>query len=195
VEKMSSAEQDPLAELSKEQVVGLLDDAAKNWLAHDGLWFQAVERRYGLETAIQLDAEAWSQFSTVEAQRIMRRLGMVPGGGLEALERALRLRLYARVNEQRTLWPNPRMLRFEMTACRVQEARLRKGLPDFPCREVGVVEYTEFARAIDPRIRTRCVQCPPDPRKAPAWCIWEFTLPDGPSDEAVSPDGATPVGG
>jgi hypothetical protein len=173
---MCPSQSDPLDELSKDQLIGLLDDAAKNWLAHDGLWFQAVEHRFGLEAAMALDAEAWSQFSRVEAQRILRRLGMEVGGGLESLERALRFRLYARINEQRSLWPGPDTLRFEMTACRVQEARRRKGLPDFPCKEVGLVEFAEFARAVDPGIRTRCVQCPPDTRHETAWCIWEFSM-------------------
>jgi hypothetical protein len=186
-EKMSTEQEQPLAGLSEEQLVGLLEDAAKNWLAHDGLWFQAAERRYGLQAAIELDAEAWAQFSAVEAQRIMRRLGIVPGGGLRALERALQFRLYAHINEQRSFWPNPHTLRFEMTACRVQEARLRKGLPDFPCKEVGIVEYTEFARAIDSRIKTRCVQCPPDPRLETAWCIWEFSIPEGLSGVEAGP--------
>ena len=37
-----------LTKLSKKQLIGMLDDFAKNWLAHDGLWFQAVEKRYGM---------------------------------------------------------------------------------------------------------------------------------------------------
>ena len=55
---------------------------------------------------------------------------------------------------------------FVMRDCRVQSARKRKGLPDFPCKSVGVVEYGEFAKTIDPRIRTRCIACPPDAHAA-----------------------------
>ncbi|MDH4138363.1 MAG: DUF6125 family protein, partial [Anaerolineae bacterium] len=61
-----------LKQLTKEELIGWLEDAAKNWLAHDGLWFQAVERQYGLETAIALDAEAWRSFTVIEAKRIMK---------------------------------------------------------------------------------------------------------------------------
>ena len=32
-----------LRTLDKEELVRILIDDAKNWLAHDGLWFQAVE--------------------------------------------------------------------------------------------------------------------------------------------------------
>jgi hypothetical protein len=154
-----------------------LVDAAKLWLAHDGLWFQAMERRYGLEAAIDCDREAWSHFSPLEARRIMGRLGLALGGGLDALERALGERLYSLLNRQSCERAAPGRLVFRMDTCRVQDARRRKGLADFPCRSVGIVEYTAFAETIDPRIRTRCLQCPPDPPQPGGVCAWEFTLP------------------
>jgi len=64
---------------------------------------------------------------------------------------------------------------FTMRECRVQTARRRKGLPDFPCKSVGIVEYTVFAKTVDPRIETRCITCPPDVTGGLA-CSWEFTL-------------------
>jgi hypothetical protein len=163
--------------LARSQLIDLLEDAAKNWLAHDGVWFQAVERRFGMEAAIACDADAWERFTIVEARRIMDRLGIAAGGGLEALERALRFRLYARINEQSIRRVDERTLHFEMNACRVQDARKRKGLPDFPCKSVGLFEYAGFARTIDPRLETHCLTCPPDPHPQDCWCAWEFTLP------------------
>ena len=38
----------PLQDDCKEE----LRDAAKNWIAMDGLWFQAVEQEYGMEAAV-----------------------------------------------------------------------------------------------------------------------------------------------
>ncbi len=165
-----------LLELPKEQLVAMLEDAAKNWLAHDGLWFQAVEARYGMEAAIALDAQAWEQFSAIEARRIMERHGIASRGGLDALQGVLGYRLYAYINRQEVLRPDGHTLILRMNECRVQAARRRKGLPDFPCRPVGVVEYSSLARAVDPRIVTRCLACPPDPHPAEYWCAWEFTL-------------------
>ncbi|MBD3235399.1 MAG: hypothetical protein GF330_01685 [Candidatus Eisenbacteria bacterium] len=156
-----------------------LEDAAKLWLAHDGLWFQAVEQRFGMEAAIACDKAAWGRFSPLEARRILARLGAQPGGGLDLLERALGERLYSHLNRQSSDRPAPERLIFRMRSCRVQDARQRKGLPDFPCREVGIVEYRTFAETIDRRIRTRCISCPPDPRPEGAVCVWEFTLDEG----------------
>ncbi len=166
-----------LQDLSKEQLIEIILDSAKNWLAHDGLWFQAVERESGLEKAIALDRETWQTFSAIEAKRIMARMNMEPGGGIPALVECLKHRLYARLNLQESLEVTGNRAVFRMVDCRVQSARKRKGLPDFPCKTVGEIEYAVFARTVDPRIETRCIGCPPDPHPDDFWCAWEFTIP------------------
>jgi hypothetical protein len=167
-----------IKDFSKEEMMGLLRDAAVNWLAHDGLWFRAAEDKFGLEAAMQLDKAAWEKFTVLEAKRIMKRLGLPEGGGIPALVQALKFRLYAHINVQETSEVTLSHCLFRMRSCRVQEARERQGLASFPCKPIGIVEYSGFARTIDPRIVTRCLACPPDPKSADAWCSWEFTIPD-----------------
>ena len=71
-----------LLSLSKETLIDILEDQSKNWLAHDGLQFQAVEKMYEMETAIELDKEAWITFAQIEAERIR--------GGIPALKKGSR---------------------------------------------------------------------------------------------------------
>ena len=165
-----------IKDLSKEELLELLKDASKNWLAHDGLWFQAVEKELGMDMAIELDRRAWEKFTVIEAKRIMKRLGIEPGGGIPALIQALKFRLYANINVQEITEQSPTHCIFNMNKCRVQDARKRKGLPDFPCKPVGIVEYSYFAKTIDPRIETECLICPPDPHPPNIICSWKFTL-------------------
>ncbi len=165
--------------MSREELLKVVEMFAKSWLAHDGCWFLAAEERFGLEAAIELDTESWRRFAAAEAARIVRTFGLPQRGGLEALERALSLRMYAAINPQHVEWADGgRRLRFFMDSCRVQETRRRKGLADFPCKPVGTVEFSTFARTIDPRIRTECLRCPPDEVGTGA-CAWEFTLEEG----------------
>ena len=176
----------PYADMTRKELLAALEMFAKNWLAHDGCWFLAVEDRFDLETAIELDAQAWGRFAAAEARRIMEGYGLPTGGALEALERALSLRMYSLINRQHTEWSSDRAgLRFVMDVCRVQEIRRRKGFEDFPCRPVGEVEFATFARTVDHRIRTRCLACPPSAPEG-AYCAWEFTLDD---DAAEQPAG------
>lgn len=167
---------DNLKDLPKETLLGMLEDFAKNWLAHDGLWFQATEKECDMETAIKLDAEAWKMFSRIEARRIMARHNIPENGGLEALKKALGYRLYAILNEQTVIEESDNSFVFKMVDCRVQSARKRKNLPLFPCKSVGIVEYTEFAQTIDPRIETECIACPPDPDGRDFYCGWKFMM-------------------
>ncbi len=163
--------------MDRDQLLRALEMFAKNWLAHDGCWFLAAEKRFGMDTAIDLDTRAWEQFAAIEARRIMSTFDV--GTGLAALEKALALRMYAVINAQHAeLSEDGRCLRFTMDVCRVQEARRRKGLADFPCKPVGIVEFSTFAKAVDPRIRTRCVHCPPDAPEG-KYCAWEFRLGEG----------------
>jgi hypothetical protein len=162
--------------LDKDMLLEILGDFAANWLAHDGTWFLAAEKAHGLEEAIYLDREAWRGFAPVEARRIIKRHGIAAGGGLDALKKALGLRMYALLNDQEITDETPGSFVFKMVDCRVQSARRRKNLPDFPCKSVGIVEYTEFSKAIDSRIKCECIACPPDETKRDYHCAWGFSL-------------------
>jgi hypothetical protein len=163
--------------LDKETMQGILEDFAKNWLAHDGLWFQAVEKHYGIDKAIELDTEAWEKFTVIEAKRIMKRHNIPENSGLEGLKKALGFRLYAFLNVQEIRNETDNSFEFVMVDCRVQSARKRKGMELFPCKTVGIVEYKGFAKTIDPRIKTECIQCPPDKAAGDEfYCGWRFSI-------------------
>ena len=163
-----------LDRLTRTELQGLLEDAAMNWLALDGLWFQAVEKKFGTETASCCGQSAIGAYSEIEAKRIIRRFN-VTGRGLPALAQALQLRLYHLINRQEVITVSENRCVFRMLECRVQETRQRKGLPQYACKPVGLAEYSRFAAAIDPGIRTRCIACPPDDRAEGFWCAWEFS--------------------
>jgi hypothetical protein len=165
-----------IKDLPRETLVGMIEDFAKNWLAHDGLWFLAVEKEVDMDTAMKLDIEAWRKFSAIEARRIMKRHNIPENGGLEALKKALGFRLYAVLNVQGITEETENSFVFKMHDCRVQSARARKNLPLFPCKGVGKVEYEVFASTIDPRIKTENIAAPPDPGERDFYCGWKFTL-------------------
>ncbi len=165
----------PLAELDDATLHALRKALAANWLAIDGVWFQAVEKRQGMADAKAVNDACWSAFSPLEAARIMALVGLPGQGGLDALAEALRHRLYASLNEQEIFFDTDGSLVLRMVNCRVQSARKRKGLPDYPCKSGGIVEYTSFAAAIDARLECRCIACPPDPHPDDWFCAWRFT--------------------
>ncbi len=166
---------DHIKELSREDLLKLVQVYAKSWLAHDGCWFLATEEAYGLDTAMELDTRAWERFAVSEARRIVKEFDIPANGGLQALATALQYRLYAAINQQATEWIDDKTMRFTMVECRVQKTRRAKGLADFPCKSVGIVEFSQFAKTVDARIKTRCINCPPDAPEG-RYCCWEFTI-------------------
>jgi hypothetical protein len=167
-----------LKNLSKEELINYIEDISKNWLAIDGTWFQAVEKEFGIEKAIKLDVASWNIFTVVEAKRIMQRFNISQNGGIPALIKALKFRVYANINEQEIVEVSEKRCVFRMNECRVQSARKQHELPDFPCKQVGLPEYSLFAKTIDSRIKTKCICCPPDSHPKNYYCAWEFILKD-----------------
>ena len=166
----------PLLDLPDEKLDDLLEGSAINWLANDGVWFQAVEFEYGMNEAKRCNDSSWAHFSPFEAWSIKRILGLPEQAGLEGLKKAFQFRLYAFVNKQSIVEETENSFVFRMNECRVQVARKRKGLDDYPCKSGGLVEYTTFAEAIDSRIKTECIACPPDKHPEEYYCAWKFSI-------------------
>lgn len=166
----------PLLEMSDEQLDDLLEKLGQNWLAGDGVWFQAVEKKYGMLDAKRCNDSCWAWFSPMEAWSIKRLLNLSENPGIEGLKIALGYRMYAKINVQTIIDESPNSIIFQMNNCRVQAARKRKGMDDYPCKSAGLVEYTTFARAIDERIKTECIACPPDDHPEEWFCAWRFYI-------------------
>lgn len=163
-----------LLNLSEKKQDELTESLSLNWLANDGIWFQAVEKSKGMLDAKRCNDSCWANFSPFEASSIKSFINLPDNSGLEGLKKALQFRLYAFINKQLVKEETPNSFVFCMNECRVQVARKRKGLDDYPCKSAGIVEYSTFAKAIDSRIKTECISCPPDPHTEEYFCAWKF---------------------
>lgn len=174
--KRMGFQENPFASWDTAQLETLLATLGKVWLAMDGVWFQAVEKLGGMDGAKRVNDTCWSRFAPLEALRIKAVLGLPERGGLDALEAALIHRLHSRISEVAFTREGGDTLVLRLVNCRVQSARRRKNLEDYPCKSAGMVEYENFARFIDPRFSTQCLACPPDPLPEGDYCSWRFRL-------------------
>ena len=161
--------------LSREQLIALLIDDSKNVIAMDGVWFQAIEKEQGMDSAMHFDEEAWKVYTRSEARRIKKFLALEEHCGLEGLAKALSLRLYANINKH-DIKLEGNTLTYTVIDCRVQSARTRKGMDFHPCKSVGIPEYSGFAKTIDDRITCTCRSCYPEITDNSCACKWIFTL-------------------
>lgn len=164
-----------LSSFTKDELIELIGIYSKNWLAHDGVWFQSIEQKLGMDEAMYHDIEAWRRFTVIEGRRIKEFLKLEEHPGIEGLAKALRLRFYANINRD-SIEIDGNTLTFTVIDCRVQTARSRKGMPWHPCKPVGEVEYGGFAKTIDDRFECECVSCYPEISDHACACKWRFTL-------------------
>jgi hypothetical protein len=165
-----------LLQMEDKDMDNLMKAVAKSWLVNDGVFFQAVEFQYGMNDAKRCNDSCWGQFSPYEAFAVKQFLKLPDNPGLEGLKQALQFRLYSLINKQSIIDEGSESFVFHMNDCRVQSARKRKNLDDYPCKSGGLVEYTYFAEAIDKRIKTECIGCPPDEHPEEWYCAWRFSI-------------------
>ena len=73
-----------LEDLSKKELLKVIEMFSLNWLTVDGLWFTLVEDKYGLEAALELDLKMWQRQALTEARRIKKYMG-IEGGGINGV--------------------------------------------------------------------------------------------------------------
>lgn len=165
-----------LSNMGREDLLLLIEAMAKTWLTGDGLWFQTIENQFGMDTAKKVNDSCWTVFAPIEATKLKSFLNMSHETGLIGLDAALKFRIYSSFNSHLSELDDDGALIFRMIACRVQTVRRQKGLEDYPCQSAGEAEYSLFASAIDPRIKTTCLMCPPQIAPDHGFCVWRFSI-------------------
>ena len=174
-EKWQMREPENLEILTREQLIELIQIYAKDWLAIDGMWFQSIEAKYGMDEAMWHDIEVWKRFTITEARRVKKFLKLEEHPGLEGLAKAFKYRLYSNIGREEITLEGDSLI-YRMVECKVQNTRLQKGMDLHPCRLVGDVEYAGFAKTIDDRIECECLSCYPDIKDDTCHCAWKFTI-------------------
>jgi len=167
---------DELAGLSKEQLVDYAEMMTKNWWNLQNNWMLQVSRRFGSEVAAEFDALVFGRQAEVQARRLKKLFSL--GDDIQSLVRAVNLSTLLSNVEFEYVNIGDKSCRIRVTSCSMQLARREAGLPELPCKVAGMEANSRFALAINPRIKTTCIVCPPDKHPDDIWCEWEFTIPE-----------------
>lgn len=162
----------------------LREICSRTYYTIDGLWFLAVEDKFGFETAFELNQVVWRQASPIIGRRLLKTLDIEGDTPLQALFKLIYADplMYVHRPEVVTLSDTKAVLR--CIDCPIQKARIRDGKGVYDGKPGCSLLFESYAEIIDPKINVNCVACAPNPDTPEYWCEWEFEIiQDGESNE------------
>lgn len=163
-----------LNKLSREELIRYAGFLEKNFWNIQGNWMLHVSHAYGTDTAAEFDRKVFDRNGRMQAFKIKEALGLKEG--LEDFVRAITLSTVFSNVEYHFPEVGDKRVRLLVTDCTMQMNRRKLSLPELPCKKAGIAACEGFATAFDPRIRTTCLMCPPDPHDDDQWCHWQFEI-------------------
>jgi hypothetical protein len=172
----SVQDREMLAKMSIDKLLDFFFLQIRNLWRVDGLYFLGIEQKFDTEAATEIDAGVWQIMAKMEAKSLRRMFQIGENADIPTIMSALQISSWALDQPFKTVEVSNKRAILSIDKCRTQEARLKKGLAEFPCKKVRFGYLKNFAKTLNPKVEVNCLICPPDKHLPNLWCKWEFRL-------------------
>jgi hypothetical protein len=154
----------------------LREVAARTHYTIDGLWFLAVEEKYGFDVAFELNQVVWEKAGPIIGKRLLKNLDTKGKPPLQVLIEMLFADPLIYVHKPEVTDLTGLKAVFRCLECPIQIARIRDGKGVYDGIPGCTMLFQAYAHLVDPRITTSCNACAPNPDSPEYWCEWIFEI-------------------
>ena len=173
----SREDREMLVKMPMEKLLDFFFLQIRNLWRVDGLYFLGIEKKFGTDAATEIDAGVWEIMAKIEAKSLRKVFQVGENPDIPIIIELLQKSSWALDQPFKTFEVSDKRATLSIDRCRTQEARLKKGLSEFPCKKVRFGYLKNFAKTLNPKVEVNCLVCPPDKHPKDLWCKWEFKLP------------------
>jgi len=160
--------------MARDDKGGMEDFLLRQYRLVDAYWFLEVEKKFGLDSAVELNENVWGILGAKTAREIKRRF-QINRKGLEGFVEAMEFFPWTKITPYVIKKENDKVV-ITVPNCPPQSARIKEGLGEFPCKKMHMGDFSGFAREIDENIQVTCIHAPLDPHQENCFCRWEFSI-------------------
>ena len=163
-----------LEKMSHEELKRYTEFLLWHYRVIDGFWFLFTSDDFGQPAAEKINERVWAKAAELAGKDLLKRFG-IEEKGLRGFVKAQKLFPWHIIIGYRIEEKENEVI-LSVPSCAPQAARLKKGLPEFSCRQMHHGEFERFAKIVDDRIEVECLFAPPDPHPPDLFCKWRFTM-------------------
>ena len=166
-----------LEDLSKAELVDLIQLYSKLFLAVDAFWYLAVKEKVDEDTATACDIWVWEKYTPYELKRLMP-LRNIKGSDLESFATALGFSPWFANLDYSLSREGENRLTFTVLKCPTLEALKREGSgrENVICRQVDPILFQIMIQCFNPSGKVRPIELPPETYGKSICCRWQFSI-------------------